>query len=284
MSTWHVPEPVLAGWVAGTTSLASAASVEQHLVACLQCQQAVANLTASARPPQGRLPDLERVWVGVRERIEPSPLNLVGRWLCRLGMRESDAVLLAASPSLTGPWLAGLALTLAFAVGVAALPAGPGVSLFLLLAPLIPVAGVAAAHGSEIDRTFEVTLAAPYSRLRLLLLRTGAVVVTTVPLTVLAGLVLPGPWWLAAVWLLPALAFVALSLAAATFLPLEHAAGGVALGWLAVCVLAERGPGSGELVGLFGATALVTYLVLALAAVAVLATRAQRLNEDGGRA
>ena len=52
----------------------------------------------------------------------------------------------------------------------------------------------------------------PYSAVRLLLLRTAGVLATSLPVTVLAGLALPGPAWLGVAWLTPAAAGVALTL------------------------------------------------------------------------
>ena len=42
--------------------------------------------------------------------------------------------------------------------------------------------------------------------MRLLLLRTAGVLATSLPLTVLVGLALPGPAWLGVAWLTPAAA------------------------------------------------------------------------------
>ena len=47
-----------------------------------------------------------------------------------------------------------------------------GLGLFLLVAPLIPVAGVAAAYGPSSDPSYEAVLASPYPMVRLVLLRT----------------------------------------------------------------------------------------------------------------
>ena len=66
----------------------------------------------------------------------------------------------------------------------------------------VPMAGVAAAYGEEVDPAYELSIAAPYSQLRVLLLRAIAVVIVSVPLTVLAGLALR-PWWVAVAWLRP---------------------------------------------------------------------------------
>ena len=46
----------------------------------------------------------------------------------------------------------------------------------------------------------------------MLLLRTAGVLVTSLPVTLLAGLALPGPAWLGVAWLTPAAAGVALTL------------------------------------------------------------------------
>ena len=122
---------------------------------------------------------------------------------------------------------------LVFAAAAAAWAPVAGLGLFLVLAPLAPTAGVAAAYGGEADPTHELTLAAPYSKARLLLLRTAIVVATCVPLTMLAAVPLSGPWWVAVVWLLPAAAFVLVTLAATTYAPPVYAATGVAVLWVA---------------------------------------------------
>ena len=70
---------------------------------------------------------------------------------------------------------------------------------------------VAFAYGQEADPIWEVTLAAPYPPLRLLLLRAVSVVVVALPLAFVAAPVLPGPPWIAGAWLLPAFACAAFS-------------------------------------------------------------------------
>ena len=51
-----------------------------------------------------------------------------------------------------------------------------GSLLFLAVTPLVPVAAVAFAYGQDVDPMWDTTLAAPYSPLRLLLLRSVSVV------------------------------------------------------------------------------------------------------------
>lgn len=274
---WHVPPDALRAWADGTGGMAAGASVEQHLMTCAECRDAVASCDAPVLLTADPALDLDAIWGGIRERVEPQPLNSVGRILMRLGVRESDAILLTSTPSLTGAWLTGMVLVVLFALAASTLSAGLGVGLFLVLAPLLPVAGVAAAYGAEADPTYELTLSAPYSKVRLLLLRTGAVVVTCVPLAVAASLPIDGPWWVSVVWLLPALAFVLATLAAGTFAPPAYAAGLIVLGWIAATApaLIRREP-----LALFDTTALVTYVVIAAVSGLVFAARFRRLATD----
>ena len=72
-------------------------------------------------------------------------------------------------------------LLLAFAA-LAAREDRPGLVFFLALAPLIPVAGIAAAFGPGVDPTFEIGLAAPLRSSKLLLIRCTAVLVASLVL------------------------------------------------------------------------------------------------------
>jgi len=150
-------------------------------------------------------------------------------------------------------------------------------ALLILAAPLLPMAGVAAAYGAEADPTHEITLSAPYSKIRLLLMRTGLVVVTCVPLTIVAAVPIAGPWWLSVVWLLPALAFVLTTLAAATYMPPTYAAAGIAVAWIAISApaIVRREPSA-----LYDTTALVTYTVIAVLAGLIFTTRLKHLATD----
>jgi hypothetical protein len=276
MSQWHVPEDALRTWAGGAGGIAAAASVEQHLLACPHCQDAVAAMSRDADPGLLTL-DLEASWGAIREQVEPQPMNVLGRALRRLGMRETDALVLSTAPALTAAWVTGVVLVAAFALLAPGWSPGRGLAVFLVLAPLLPVAGVATAYGYETDPTHELTLAAPYSKIRLLLLRTGIVVATCVPITLVAAIPLEGPWWVSVVWLLPAAAFVLATLAAATYVPPAYAAGAVVMIWIGVTgpAVIRREP---EV--LLDATALVSYVVIAVVAGIVFTTRFRHLATD----
>jgi hypothetical protein len=272
MNEWHIPDPALRAWVDGTAPMTTAASVEQHLISCDRCRSSVAALATPTIAP-----DLDLAWQGIRDAVEAQPLNLVGRTLHRFGMSEPEAILLSSAPAVTGAWITGVALVALFTVFAAGTSPGRGLAAYLIVAPLLPVAGVAAAYGSEADPTYELTLSAPFSKLRLLLLRTGAVVATCVPITALAALPMTGPWWIAVVWLLPAAAFVMLTLAAATYAPPAYAAGGIAIGWIALTApaLLHREP-----LQLVSSSSLIAYAVIAVIGGLVFSARSQHLATD----
>ena len=66
--------------------------------------------------------------------------------------------------------------------GASGLSPDRALGFYLLLAPLVPMAGVAAACGPGWTRSYELAVTTPYSQLRVLLLRTAAVLVCAVPL------------------------------------------------------------------------------------------------------
>ena len=153
---------------------------------------------------------------------------------------------------------------------------GDGPWLLLVVAPLLPVAGVATAYGPALDPTYEIGVAAPMSGLRLILLRTLAVIATTIPLLAVAALVAPGGGWAVFGWLLPLFALVAITLALATAIPPERGGPVVGAGWLvALVVLIDRDP-AGDFVDrslIFSSSGQTTVAVVAAIGVAIVATR-----------
>ena len=184
-------------------------------------------------------------------------------------MSESDALVVTSAAALRAAWFAAVIGVLAFTV-FGAIVAGDGISFFLFGAPLIPVAGVAAIYGPSSDPAYELAVAAPYVMFRLVLLRTAAVLATSVPLVVGAGLLLPASTTVAVAWLLPATAFIAAVLTASIWVDPLHAAGAIASGWFVVIVLAVR---HGNPLDIFGPNALIAYLVVFAVAAAVLVQR-----------
>jgi hypothetical protein len=229
---WHAGDVALQEFCDGTVGPVMGASVETHLMQCAPCRSRLTAITP--REP------LDQVWLAIRETIEPDPPSVVERLLGRVGLSGESVRLLAAVPALRGAWLLGMSAALLFSAVAAVFGGTLGLSLFVLVAPLAPVLGVAAAYGGDADPSHAIVTITPYSAGRLLCLRTAAVLVSTVPAAALAGLVLPGPTWLALAWLGPAAAGIAIALLAAPFVGMTVASSTIAVGWSFAVVAATR--------------------------------------------
>lgn len=275
---WHADEELLARYLRGDAGPALGSSVEAHLIRCATCRTRVA-----AKVDQ--VP-LRAVWDRLEESVQAPRVGYFHALLRRFGVADHDALLLAAAPALRAGWLAGTALALAFTAAAVAGGGTRGAFLFLIVAPLAPVAGVAASYGPDIDGAYEPTVAAPYSSARLLLLRSVAILLTSIPIAAIGGLLLPGPNWTFVTWLLPAATAVAVTLAGSTWTTPSRAAAVVAVAWLAVVGLAWSGPTSGgrDALVLLTGSALPAYVVIGLFAVLVFRARSGRLALMGRNA
>ena len=266
MTDWHVDDVALREWLDGTDSAAMGASVEQHLLGCAPCRQRVDRSVRAGPPPL--LPDLDVVWCRVQDRVEfaePTPLE---RWLARIGLSPTDARLVAAAPAFRSAFVSGAVLVLAFVAIAAALGDTRGQILFLTVAPLLPCVAVAFSYDSDVDPALEQEFVTPYSALRLVLLRTVAVLAMVLPLVVLAGAVVPVPE--PYLWVLPAVGFVTGVLALSTWTTPLRAAAAVGVTWfLVIFVTATEAAWSDVL----RAPYQVGYLALAAASVAILIVR-----------
>ncbi|HEU5241489.1 MAG TPA: hypothetical protein VFU25_05705, partial [Ornithinibacter sp.] len=202
-TTWHVDAEVLAGYTAGRVTSAVAASTEAHLTSCAECRALLTPAVPATR--------LDGIWTAVDDRVGRLSLPWFERVLVRCGVGEDTARLLAATPSLSVPWLGSVAAAAVLAALVAD-SSHRTLFAFLTVAPMLPVAGVAAAYGRDADPAHEIAVASPYSMLRLMLLRALTVVVATIGLTLLAGLLLVDEGAAAAAWLLPAAALTTATL------------------------------------------------------------------------
>jgi hypothetical protein len=263
---WHADPDALQALVDGCLGPVLAASIEAHVMRCDDCRTEL-NALEFGRVHE----DLERVWGGVRNTIEPAAPGMVERSLMRLGFRSEQLLLLSAAPSLRGSWLIGVTVVVLFA-GVAATFAGDrGLAFFLLVAPLAPVAGVAMAFGGDADPSQEIVVTTPFSSVRLLLLRTGAVLASCVPIAALVGLLIPGPGWLFLAWLTPAAACVAVTLALSPYVGLTSSATLVGVVWSMFTAAATRS--HGDPLALVGPTTQWVCTALVVVSASVLVTR-----------
>jgi hypothetical protein len=229
----HPGEGLLASYATETAGEVTAWSVEGHLAGCARCRSAVSAHADQERLARNRSVLLARVAIGDGGRVR--------RGLRRCGVPDHLLGLLGATPSLRLSWLLSVMAVLAVMAGEAAAarygwtpwarygpihPAGPGrlagypdpevLAPFLLVAPLLVLAGVAAAFLPFFDPAFRLAVAAPFSGFTLLLARSVSALAAALVPVVAAAFVLPGPDWLPVALLLPTLALCALALAAAT--------------------------------------------------------------------
>lgn len=228
---WHLQSPQLDMYATGELDAATAFSIEAHLATCEDC---------SAKA--SRYVDPERthsVWAGIESELDIGYETRVERALRWLGLNESSARLLAATPSLRLAWLGSICVTLLFAV-VASRLANLGPWPLLLIAPILPVAGVAVAYGPHGDPAYEIGVASPMSGFKLLVLRSSAVLVTTIALGFGASVLLREIQWTTIVWLAPALCLTCAVLALSTAVPPSTAGRVVGGVWAASVLVANR--------------------------------------------
>ena len=272
MNLTHIDEPLLIGYCELSVTAATAAAIEAHLMTCAGCRAGLADVATLADDGST---NQQSVWDGVLQRVDRPTRSITERLLGVLRVRPDMAKLLATTPALRLAWLAAMVFVAAFAVAAASVD-GDGPWLFLVIAPLLPVAGVATAYGPALDPTYEIGVAAPVSGLRLTLLRTLAVIATTIPLLAVAALIAPGGGWVVFGWVLPSFALVAITLALSTAISPERAGAVVGVGWLvAVVVLIDRGR-AGDFVDtslVFSSSGQTTVAVVAAIGAAIVATR-----------
>jgi hypothetical protein len=272
MTGWHLDDDTLRRYVERTDSLAEGSSAEQHLLSCEPCR---ARVNAAAGVIELSVIDLAAVWDRTRDTIEVPRPSVFERLLRVAGLTAHEARLVAVASAFRGVWLTGVAAVLAFATLAAALGHARGLWLFLAVAPVVPCLVVASSYEPRLDPALEPELVTPYPALRLILLRTIAVLVLALPVLLLLGLFIPTEEPFA--WLLPAVGFVALVLAASTWFSPLRSAIAVSSGWLAVVWLLAAQSGSPEAV--LQARVQAGFLALAAASFVIFLVRRHRLHQ-----
>jgi Putative zinc-finger len=266
MTPWHTDETILAAYAEGRLDRARSASVEQHLTGCARCRAAVA--------PHADHGLLARVWADTVDVVDRPRVSPFERVLVAAGLSETSARLAIGASAARRAWVIGCVVVAVFAI-VARDAEGRLATMFLSVAPLVPLTGVALAYGPGSFPMHDVVAAAPYPRVRLVLLRCLPVLPMTALLLVLGGLVLPESA-VAALWVLPGLALAALSLAAEPLVGAATSIAGLAVLWFGF--VASVRITSGSVLTAFGPAVqlLSLVIVLAVAAAAVLGDRRTR--------
>lgn len=267
MTSWHADDALLSAYADGRLDRARAASVEQHLAGCAHCRAAVA--------PHADAALLARAWTDVVDALDRPRVSWFERALIGLGLSAPAARLATGASAARRAWVVGCVLVAAFAI-LARDTQHQAIGVwFLTMAPLAPLTGVALAYGPGAFPMHDVVAAAPYPRLRLILLRCLPVLPMTALLLVVGGLVLPHTAQ-AALWLLPGLALAALSLTAEPFLGAVRSIAGLAAVWVGYVVAARFSTGSALSAFAPGVQLVSLVIVLAAAVGAVLGARGSR--------
>lgn len=262
-TTWHASGSALRAWVDGTCGPVVGASVEQHLVRCAECRAQVAHLVPAAPHAAG--------WEAVLAAVEVPRPSTAERWLRRAGLSPADTMIMATAPRVLVAWFACLLGMLGFTFVARDIGGQDGALVaFLLVAPLLPVAGVALAYGPAADPSYEIVLASPYLMLRLVLLRSTAVLATALPVIAVAGLLLPISALAAVAWLLPALGFTVAVLVVGTWFRAEYAATAIAAAWILAVAWSVR---ADDPLALVAPLSMVGYALVLACGAAVLARR-----------
>lgn len=263
---WHVDEPVWRAYAAGRLDPVAEAAVENHVTSCPRCRDGA----------RAVVPDVGPLWESVHARISAPRRSWPLRFLARLGIPDTDLVVVGGSRDLLLSWsvAVGAAVFCALFTGVAPVPVPGGPpALFLILAPLVPVLAVVAAYDAT-DPLREITGTTPFSTLRLALLRTAAALTAAVPLTVATALAVPALHGYFAAWLLPGLVLTVATLILLTWLRAWIASAVVGAGWLVVASVTARAGGLDAATTAPG-QALSALVLLALGAVLVRVTTTQ---------
>lgn len=271
MTGWHVDDETLRRYVERIDSVAEGASVEQHVVTCERCR---ARVNTAAVAVDLAVVDLDAVWDRTRDAVEIPRPSMFERLLSAVGLPAHEARLVAVASAFRGVWLIGVAAVIAFAALAAKIGDTDEVWFFLAVAPAAPCLLVAVSYDRRWDPALEPEVVTPYPALRLVLLRTTAVLAFALPAVLLLGLVVPGqtPF----VWLLPALGFVALVLAASTWISPLNAATTVSVAWLLAVWLVKRAHSPTVVLE---ARIQVAFLVLAAASFCIFVARAHHLSQ-----
>lgn len=196
-------------------------AVEVHLESCADCRARLATEAPAVAPL------VDEVWAALEPDTVPVPVRRT-RWLATW-----------ATPAMV-PWLAMTTVVMMLAIVTDRVISGAYPSITLLLAPVAPIAGVAAAWAKALDPAHELVAATPRAGLYLVLRRTVAVLVFVIPLMAVAT------WTSPARWLLPCLAFTVATLALGGFFGLRRAAVGLVAAWVGFVVgpslVTERTP------------------------------------------
>ncbi len=268
---WHVDAPLWSAYADGRLDAAAEVSIEAHVLSCAVCRS-----TARSSVPAEQV---DEVWRAVQADLTRPQPPLALRWLRRLGVPESDLVLLGAADAVMLPWLTAVGGALVCGL-LSGLVGWRQETVFLALAPLVPLLAVVAAFDAT-DALREVSAPTPYSKLRLALIRVTTALAVALPSTLLLGLAIPGLEAVGFSWLLPGLALSTSALVLLTWLSPWQSGGVLSLVWLSA-VSVTVGAGMTHVVTSAGTQAFFAVACLLFAALFVVRSTTRTLRGAEG--
>ena len=219
---WHIAGDDLADYADGRTGPVMLASVEAHLLACEACRSALTEHAHASEPAA----DDDHVWAAIADRIDRGS---------RAFTRSSRLLHVSISSPPLAIVTALLAGLLILFVATARLGESRYATTMLVgVGPLVPLLGARVAFGRKIDPAGTMAAAAPLAAGRVA--STRALVVTVI--ACLAGVIVSPLTTLGladtTVWLLPALALSATTVAIGTYVDSTIPTIAFATGWLVV--------------------------------------------------
>lgn len=266
---WHASDELLMRFAVDPAAMdgSAAASLEAHLISCDRCRSSLNDVIDADQ--------VSTSWLSIAERIDEPRLSALERVLGRLGVSEATARLIGATHALVAAALSAVVVVAAAVVAASRVTDTSGG--FLVVAPLLPLAVVAACFAPASDPAGEAGIATPLYGIGLVLRRSGVVLVAVFIVLGVADQAIGDLGAPVLTWLLPSLALAVGTLALGTWFRAEVAAGGLGFGWVVVVVVARwmegRTEGYAESAVFGAAGQLVALIVLVVAVVGVVNRR-----------
>jgi Putative zinc-finger len=219
---WHIDGDDLTAYADGRAGAVMMSSIEAHLLTCEQCRATLSTRVRVAAT------DDDHVWAAIAERVDRG--NRLFSWSSKMLVVSVSSPPLAMMTAL----LAGLLV--AFVCAARLDDARNATTMLVSVGPLVPLVGARIAFGRSVDPAGTMAAAAPVTAGRVA--ATRALVVTII--ACLAGILVSPLTTLdpheSVVWLLPALALSAVSVAIATYMDSTLPTIACGLTWLVAIV------------------------------------------------
>ncbi len=221
---WHASEGLLAEFAADPSTIghAHAASLEAHLVGCDPCRREIRKRVE----PEF----LDESWARIAEAIDQPGATMTERALHCVGVPDGWARLLAATPGLQGAVIVSVVAILGLVVVGSRSTETAGA--FLVLAPLLPMAAVAASFHPTADPAGEAGVATPLHGYALAVRRTVIVGGAVFVMLAIADIAIGDLGAPVAAWILPSLALTAGAVAGGTWFRIETTVSALVTAWI----------------------------------------------------